>query len=224
MARYRTLTLLVLAASLLTGCGAHEGSKRAPSAANEIQWVLIENPMFEAPGDEPEYIWVEEDKIPSSPNTLIFGKKSVLAPPEVVANHEPPPGGGKISRLHLRPPQPSRAETALRPSAARRPPGSGRPVTQETALRGYVVYVDEQQIVVDLTSVDGLKQGSILSLRRGSIPLRHPVTGQYLGELDQEIGTARVIEIREQFSVAVIREIRPGIKPRVKDRVVIKPE
>jgi hypothetical protein len=35
------------------------------------------------------------------------------------------------------------------------------------------------------------------------------VTGEPLGELDEEIGTARVVEVRERFSVAEL-----GSRPR----------
>lgn len=230
MSRYGVLALLVLLASLLVKCGVYEGITGGPtsprttitSAPKETRWVLIKNPMFEATTHEPEYVWVEEDKIPWSPNSLIFGKKSVLAPPEVVAKYGPPPGGGKISALQKGSPRVLREAATPKPEPFRRSPESEGPPTQEASPRGYVVYIDQRLIVVDLTLVDGLKQGSILSLRRGRIPLTHPVTGRSLGELDEEIGTAQVIEVREQFSLAVIQGIRPGFQLRVKDRVVVK--
>jgi hypothetical protein len=48
------------------------------------------------------------------------------------------------------------------------------------------------------------------------------VTGEVLGELDQEIGTARVVELRDKFSVAEIEVVEPGAQIRVRDRVVPK--
>lgn len=233
MVRSRTLTLLVLAAPLLTTCGAYEKIKggrtshpttNITSAPNETGWVLISNPMFEATPDEPEYIWVEEAKIPRSPNILIFGKQSVLAPPEVVAKYGAPPGGGKISPLQIAPARLPRSEAAVAPATPPRPLESRRPLVREVTPRGYIIYIDKRRIMVDLTSVDGLKQGSILSLRRRRIPLTHPVTGESLGDSDEEIGTAQVVEVRERFSIAVIHEIRRGFEPRVKDRVVVKRE
>jgi hypothetical protein len=48
------------------------------------------------------------------------------------------------------------------------------------------------------------------------------VTGELLGELDEEVATARVVETRERFSVAEIESLTPGAQVKVKDRVVLK--
>ena len=73
--------------------------------------------------------------------------------------------------------------------------------------------------VVDL---DGLRPGTVLSLRRDRIPIVHPVTGELLGELDEEVATARVTEIRDRFSVAEVQSLAPGAQVQVRDRVVLK--
>ena len=83
-------------------------------------------------------------------------------------------------------------------------------------------FADTTRIVVDLNAVDGLKVGSLVSLRRDRIPIVHPVTGELLGELDEEVGTARIVELREKFSVAEIQSVSPGSQIQVKDRVVQK--
>jgi len=88
--------------------------------------------------------------------------------------------------------------------------------------RGYVVYVDTTRIVIDLTRTDGVRAGSLISLRRDRIPVVHPVTGEVLGELDEEVATARVTEMRERFSVAEIQTVAPGSQIQVRDRVVLK--
>ncbi|HMH52120.1 MAG TPA: hypothetical protein VK548_17925, partial [Candidatus Acidoferrum sp.] len=75
---------------------------------------------------------------------------------------------------------------------------------------------------VDLNATDGLKVGSLVSLRRDRIQIVHPVTGELLGELDEEVGTARVVELRDKFSVAEIQAVTPGSQIQVKDRVVQK--
>jgi hypothetical protein len=85
-----------------------------------------------------------------------------------------------------------------------------------------VVYVDTSRIVIDLTAADGLRPGALVSLRRDKIPIVHPVTGEVLGELDEEIGTARVTEIREKFSVADVQTVASGAQIQIKDRVVPK--
>src|SRR5207247_11087962 len=65
--------------------------------AAEHNWLLIKNPRRPDIGSEPEYIWVEEDKIPPTIGTLVFGKSSLIAAPEIVAKYGAPPGGGRIS-------------------------------------------------------------------------------------------------------------------------------
>jgi hypothetical protein len=100
-------------------------------------------------------------------------------------------------------------------------PQAAAPVAELTK-RGFVVYVDTTRIVVDLNAVDGLKVGTLVSLRRDRIPIVHPVTGELLGELDEEVGTARIVELREKFSVAEIQSVSPGSQIQVKDRVVQK--
>jgi hypothetical protein len=93
----------------------------------------------------------------------------------------------------------------------------------EPPKRGFVVFVDTTpRIVIDLTAVDGVQPGQMLSLRRDRIPIVHPVTGEALGELDDEVATARVIETRDRFSVAEIQSVAAGAQVQVKDRVVLK--
>ena len=190
-------------------------------------WLLIKNPRHGDAPSEPEYIWVGEDRVPTTPRTLVFGKKSIIAPPEVVAKYGAPPGGGRISPLQgvpytvssPAPVQPSareaKAEVKARPGTAAAPEANGAP-------RGYVVFVDTTRVVVDLTAKDGLRPGSVVSLRRDKIPIVHPVTGELLGELDEEVATAKVVEVREKFSVAEIQGISPGAQIKLKDRVVIR--
>jgi len=76
--------------------------------------------------------------------------------------------------------------------------------------------------VIDLTNLDGLRPGAVLSLRRDRIPIVHPVTGELLGELDEEVATVRVTEIRDRFSVAEVQSLAPGAQVQVRDRVLLK--
>ncbi len=180
------------------------------------KWVLVKNHRFGEVSSEPEYIWVEEDRIPTSLNTVLFGKKSIIATQDVVARYGPPPGGGKISPLQ----DPSYVAPASRGSSRGRlktPDGVEEYVEPP---RGYVVYVDTTRIVVDLTAKDGVRPGTVVSLRRDKIPIVHPVTGEVLGELDEEVATAKVVDVREKFSVAEIERISPGMQIKLKDRVV----
>lgn len=193
-----------------------EGTPTVAQQRAAQRWVLIKNPRFGDVSSEPEYVWVEEDRIPTTLNTVLFGKKSVIAPPEVVARYGPPPGGGKISPL----------QDLSNPQAA--PPGGPRVRGKSPAVaddfvespRGYVVYVDTTRIVVDLTAKDGVRPGTLVSLRRDKFPIVHPVTGEILGELDEEVARAKIVEVREKFSVAEIESVSPGMQIQLKDRVV----
>lgn len=222
------LSLVLVLALALSGCatfreilgvpGPGEPSVTIKSA--ETRWLLIKNPRFGDVPSEPQYVWVEEDKVPTTFRTVFLGKRSIIAPPEVVAKYGKPPGGGKISPRQGVPTATSelaRGETAA--AVASTPTPAAPPV--ETT-RGYVVFVDTTRIVIDLTSGDGVRAGSMVSLRRDRIPIVHPVTGEVLGELDQEIGTARVVELRDKFSVAEIQSVEPGAQIKVRDRVVPK--
>src|SRR5687767_15681981 len=101
----RSLLWGVLVLVLLAGCNRVRQVVGLPQQAEptidiksaEPRWLLIKNPRFGDVASEPEYIWVEEDKVPTTMKTLVFGKSSLIAPPEVVAKYGMPPGGGRIS-------------------------------------------------------------------------------------------------------------------------------
>jgi hypothetical protein len=195
----------------------------------ETRWLLIKNPRFGDVPSEPEYVWVEEDKVPTTMTTLLRGKGAIIATPEVVAKYGTPPGGGKISprqktieqTAEARPDRGSSAAAASSRTAATAPVSI--PVAKpEPPKRGFVVYVDTNRVVIDLTNVDGLQPGSLVSLRRDRIPIVHPVTGELLGELDEEVATARVTEIRDRFSVAEVQNVAPGSQIQIRDRVIPK--
>jgi hypothetical protein len=239
------LTLWLAVALALFGCSTvrealgviSPGDPSIAIKSAETRWLLIKNPRFGDVASEPEYIWVEEDKIPFTFTGLI-NKRALIAPPEIVAKYGPPPGGGKISPrqgmpTQTSPPEPQRAASAAPAVPATAPTataGAPRPVgardgaanVPELPRRGMVVYVDTTRIVTDLTAADGIRPGTLVSLRRDKIAIVHPVTGEVLGELDEEIGTARVTEIREKFSVADLQTVASGTQIQIKDRVVPK--
>jgi hypothetical protein len=238
-ARYLVGLLVLLVAA--TGCSATRQVLGIPNTGEptinlksaEARWLLIKNPRFGDVRSEPEYIWVEEDKLPTTMTTLLRGKGAIIAPPEIVAKYGSPPGGGKISPrqgvAYQTTEAPRTAEIDSRPGGSAAP-GSSTPARALTPAapapgpptRGFVVYVDTSRIVIDLTAVDGVRPGTVLSLRRDRIPIVHPVTGEVLGELDDEVATARVTETRDRFSVAEIQSVAAGAQVQVKDRVVLK--
>jgi hypothetical protein len=229
--------LLLLPVVVLSGCSAVKkvlgiadpGEPSVVIKSAETRWLLIKNPRFGDVPSEPEYVWVEEDKVPTTMTTLLRGKGAIIAAPEVVAKYGTPPGGGKISprqgtmydTADVRADRGGSAAASSRATAATTPVALPAP-KPEPPKRGFVVYVDTTRIVIDLTSVDGLQPGSLVSLRRDKIPLVHPVTGELLGELDEEVATARVTEIRDRFSVAEVQNVAPGSQIQVRDRVIPK--
>jgi hypothetical protein len=231
------VVLLVVATLTLAGCTSMTNVARElmglaplgdPSVAlkpAETRWLLVKNPRFGDVPSEPEHIWVEEDKVPTTITTLIRGEKAIIASPEVVARYGPPPGSGKISpRQGMALPTEAASPPAARAGAARTVPAAaltnGRAVVP--VKQGLVLFVDTSRIAVDLTAADGMRPGTLLSLRRDRIPIVHPVTGEVLGDLDEEVGTARVTEVRDKFSVAELQSVAPGASVQIKDRVVAK--
>jgi len=193
----------------------------------EPRWLLIKNPRFGDVASEPEYVWVEEGKVPVTVKTLVFGKNSIIAPPEVVAKYGSPPGGGRISPRqggpykveNLAPTVPTpRGPVAALPASTRTDGGAQAPALP----RGYVVYVDTTRFVIDLVGNDGVRPGSVVSVRRDKIAIVHPITGELLGELDEEVATGKVTEVRDKFSVVEIENLPSGAQVKVKDRVVVR--
>lgn len=197
----------------------------------ETRWLLIKNPRFGDVRSEPEYTWVEEDKLPTTLTTIVRGQSAIIAPPEIVAKYGPPPGGGKISPRQGVPYQTVEASRTTATDtlaagsaapAATTAASAAVPPAPEPPKRGFVVFVDTTRIVIDLTAADGVRPGTVVSLRRDRIPIVHPITGEVLGELDDEVATARVTETRDRFSVAEIQSVAAGAQVQVKDRVVLK--
>ena len=238
----RGLAGYLLLLPLLAGCGTVRqalGVEAPPEPSiaiksAETRWLLIKNPRFGDVPSEPEYVWVEDDKIPITLTTLVRGKSAIIAPPEVVAKYGTPPGGGKISPRQGVPYQTASTEGAKVPVAPRAGPAvaaaptrvavarDGAAAAPQGERRGIVVYVDTTRIVIDLTAADGVRPGTLVSLRRENIAIVHPVTGEVLGELDEEIATARVTETRERFSIADVQSVAPGAAIKIKDRAVLK--
>ncbi len=230
----RLLAVLVLIAAALPGCGGELPSLRElaglPSSndptvnikAAENKWLLIKNPRFGDVPSEPEYIWVEDDKVPTTMGTLIFGKDSLIAPPEIVPKYGSPPGGGRISPRQK---MAVSVEPAPPPAKAGAKGAGTTAATTAVALpanRGFVVFVDTSRVVIDLNGKDGVRPGAQVSVRRDKIAIVHPVTGELLGELDEEVATGRVTEVRDKFSVVELSTVATGNQVKVKDRVVIR--
>ena len=244
MTTHRRVQWLILAgfiAIAVSGCGGRGWREYVGLAAQpdpsvnirpaEPKWLLIKNPRCCDIASEPEYIWVEEDKVPTTVKSFIFGKSTLIAPPEIVAKYGAPPGGGRISARqggaykveNVVPTVPTggRAAAAAAVSNTTRTDAPSR-VAAQSATRGYVVFVDTSRVIIDLAASDGVKLGTGVSVRRDKVAIVHPITGELLGELDEEVASGRVVEVRDKFSVVEVQKAAAGVQVQVKDRVVLR--
>ena len=78
----RFLLLAVVVAVTAFGCSTAKSVIGVPNTGDpsvtiksaETRWLLIKNPRFGDVASEPEYVWVEEDKTPTTFGTVVFGK------------------------------------------------------------------------------------------------------------------------------------------------------
>ena len=194
----------------------------------EPKWLLIKNPRCCDIASEPEYVWVEEDKVPTTVKSFIFGEATLIASPDVVAKYGAPPGGGRISPRqggaykveNVVPTVPTNRSTAAVSSTIRTDAPSR--IATQSATRGYVVFVDTSRVIIDLAASDGVKLGTGVSVRRDKVAIVHPITGELLGELDEEVASGRVVEVQDKFSVVEVQKAAAGVQVQVKDRVVLR--
>lgn len=234
----RWLLLAVVVVLTASGCGgrgwreylglANPNDPSVNIRAAEPKWLLIKNPRCCDVASEPEYIWVEEDKVPTTVKSFMFGQSTLLAPPDIVSKYGPPPGGGRISPRqggaykveNVVPTVPASRSASVVTNTSRTDAAAG--TARPPATRGYVVFVDTSRVVIDLAAADGVKLGTGVSLRRDKIAIVHPITGELLGELDEEVATGRVVEVRDKFSVVEVQKAAAGAQVQVKDRVVLR--
>src|SRR2546425_6536451 len=178
--------VLAACSTVKTILGSDSRSEPTALKSAESRWLLIKNPRFGDVPSEPEYVWVEEDKVPTTLTTLIRGKGAIIATPEVVAKYGAPPGGGKISPRQGVPYQVATAPptstvsgggAAPRQAVAR---GTTVPVAAPAVpgpKRGYVVDIDTTPLVLHLPAGRGLRAGTGIHPRPGQISIAAPGTG-----------------------------------------------
>ena len=97
------------------------------------------------------------------------------------------------------------------------------PTRTDAGHHGMVLYVDRTRFVIDLAGRDGVRLGSVVSVRRDRMAIVHPITGEMLGGLGEEIASGKVSEVSERFSIVEIENLPTGVQIKVKDRVTVKP-
>lgn len=86
-------------------------------------------------------------------------------------------------------------------------------------LVGMVVAVkpNEDTVTFDLGYEDGVKEGDIYTIYAEAEPIVHPETGEILGVDEKYVGTVKVEEVRNNLSIAKIKDCE--VTPMVKDKV-----
>lgn len=86
-------------------------------------------------------------------------------------------------------------------------------------LVGMVVAVntDEDTVTFDLGYDDGVKKGDIYTIYTETEPIVHPVTGEILGVDEKYVGTVKVEEVRNNRSIAKIKDC--DVTPMKKDKI-----
>ncbi len=85
---------------------------------------------------------------------------------------------------------------------------------------GLVVGVRGERVYVDLGRDDGVAVGQRLRVVRPGAPLVHPVTGETLGTIDEEIAQLEVTAVAEKFVTTRVLHVASGATIEPKDRVV----
>lgn len=97
---------------------------------------------------------------------------------------------------------------------------SGLPSTHlEHPTTGYVVSVEGPAIYLDLTAKNGMTVGSQFRVYREGKELKHPITGQILGTVEEDIGLIQVTKLLENYSVAELVSLEAGKSILPADRV-----
>lgn len=89
-------------------------------------------------------------------------------------------------------------------------------------VQGYLVDVKEGRVYLNLGARDGIKEGAVLDLIRKGAEFKHPYTGQVLGTFEENIGALKVLEVKDDYSVAETISLRKGAAVKAGDMARIK--
>jgi len=162
------LTLWLALVLALAGCATVRQALGVPSLGDpsvtikpaETRWLLIKNPRFGDVPSEPEYIWVEEDKIPftfTGSSTRTRSSPCRRSSPST-ARRRAAARSARARACRRRPRRRRRSRHAPRARRPHRPARRPLPRARGTAPppcprcpgAGWSVYVDTTRIVIDL--------------------------------------------------------------------------
>src|SRR5574337_482869 len=86
-------------------------------------------------------------------------------------------------------------------------------------VAGLIIGFEGDVVLIDRGTADGVVQGMELDVFREGEEFKHPFTGEILGRLDKDLGTLRVLHVREHYAEATIIKKPEKAAPRKGDRV-----
>lgn len=88
-------------------------------------------------------------------------------------------------------------------------------------LEGYVLKVVSDWVYINLTSIDGVREGDVLSVYRVGDLLVDPVTGNTVDRIQDRIGTIEIVDVKETYTQARAKDLF-GLKIQPGDIVTLK--
>ena len=85
---------------------------------------------------------------------------------------------------------------------------------------GYVVKADSTTVYLDWGKASGVQAGDQFKIYRAGEPLKHPVTGEVLGQTEIDLGGGAVDNVEDKFSIGKLMESKGDIKPGDRTRHV----
>ncbi len=70
------------------------------------------------------------------------------------------------------------------------------------SISGYIIMVRGNEYIIDQGRASGVKPGDLFSIVRPGKKLTHPVTGKFLGRLEQTIGVIKLVRMDNDYSFA----------------------
>ncbi len=95
-------------------------------------------------------------------------------------------------------------------------------INKHNPLTGMIIFVNNDQLYVDLGFENGLKEGEKLVAYRDGKPIIHPVTQELIAVEEVELGKVKVTEVKDSHSVCTITDGKGLIKTGDKVKRVVK--
>jgi hypothetical protein len=87
-----------------------------------------------------------------------------------------------------------------------------RKITESLPLvEGYVIRIDNENVVLDIGRIGGLKKGLKCIVYKEGAPMIHPITGEVLGKETQIVGEVLITDAFDKYSVAKLLTTQGGV-------------